>query len=160
VTDFRETAVDSPDAQTLLTEYFTGREKSFPSAQGSYQVNLPDPAVFRGDRGLFLIVADGDELLGCGGIRRIDDGPLGARWEIKHLYVREAARGRRLGRGILEELERRAAEHGAAELVLDTNDSLEAAGGLYRSSGYVTVEPYNDNPNATTWYAKPVAPVV
>ena len=42
------------------------------------------------------------------------------------------------------------------ELVLDTNASLEAAGGLYRSSGYVDIEPYNANPNATNWYGKRV----
>ncbi|TPW70245.1 GNAT family N-acetyltransferase [Schumannella sp. 10F1B-5-1] len=154
---FRTVPVDSPEANELLTEYFSSRELSFPTNQGVYRVKLPDPAAFTGDRGIFLL-ADDDELglLGCGGVRRIDDGPLGARWEIKHLYVRPAARGQRLGRRLLEELERRAVEAGAAELVLDTNDSLEAAGGLYRSSGYVTIEPYNDNPNATTWYAKPV----
>jgi len=38
--------------------------------------------------------------------------------------------------------------------VLDTNDSLEAAAGLYRSSGFESVPAYNDNPNATTWYRK------
>jgi hypothetical protein len=32
--------------------------------------------------------------------------------------------------------------------VLDTNATLEAAQGLYRSSGYLEVAPYNDNPNA------------
>ena len=44
----------------------------------------------------------------------------------------------------------------ADEIVLDTNDSLAAAGGLYRSAGYATIEPYNANPNATTWYGKAV----
>ena len=42
----------------------------------------------------------------------------------------------------------------AAELVLDTHHSLQAAAGLYASSGFVAIEPYNDNPNATRWYAK------
>ena len=55
---------------------------------------------------------------------------------------------------LLEELERRARAFGAAEVVLDTNASLEAAGGLYRSSGYAETEPYNDNQNATHWFIK------
>jgi hypothetical protein len=38
--------------------------------------------------------------------------------------------------------------------VLDTNERLEAAQSLYRSSGYIDVEPYNDNPNATHWFRK------
>jgi hypothetical protein len=52
------------------------------------------------------------------------------------------------------ELERRAAESGADEIVLDTHRSLSAAGGLYRSSGYQAIAPYNDNPNATDWFGK------
>jgi len=65
---------------------------------------------------------------------------------------------RRLGAGGLQILERRAAELGATEIVLDTNERLEAAQSLYRSSGYVEVEPYNDNPNATHWFRKVILP--
>ncbi|TPW94776.1 PadR family transcriptional regulator, partial [Schumannella luteola] len=43
---------------------------------------------------------------------------------------------------------------GATEAVLDTNANLTAAGSLYRTSGYVEIPPYNDNPNATTWFRK------
>jgi hypothetical protein len=38
--------------------------------------------------------------------------------------------------------------------VLDTNASLEAAGRLYRSQGYESIQPYNENPNATDWFRK------
>ena len=47
---------------------------------------------------------------------------------------------------------------GATHAVLDTNASLAAAGGLYLSSGYHAIEPYNDNPNATNWYRKALKP--
>ncbi len=40
--------------------------------------------------------------------------------------------------------------------MLDTNDSLAAAGALYRSAGFERIPPYNDNPNATAWYRKPL----
>lgn len=150
--DYRAVAPDDPSAHALLTEYFTGRELSFPSAQGQYRTTYPDPAAFVGDRGVFVIVHD-DELgdVGCGGIRMLDD----ARAEVKHLYLQPRTRGRGLGRALLTELERRAAaDFGARESVLDTNASLEAAGGLYAAAGYVGIPPYNDNPNATNWYAK------
>ena len=80
------------------------------------------------------------------------------RYEVKHLYLRESTRGRGWGRDLLAELEGRATEFGADEVLLDTNRSLTAAGGLYRSAGYESVEPYNDNPNATDWYRKVLSP--
>jgi GNAT superfamily N-acetyltransferase len=73
---------------------------------------------------------------------------------VKHLYLRPSARGSGLGRALLEGLEQHAARLGATEVVLDTNARLEAAQQLYRSSGYVEVQPYNDNPNATHWFRK------
>jgi len=163
---FRETSVSSPDAAALLTEYFTERETTFPSAQGTYTTTLPDASAFVPPAGVFVVVdpdvgerrADHEpEPVACGGIRLIAPSVTGAvRYEVKHLYVRPSGRGLGLGRALLVELERRAAAFGADEIVLDTNDSLAAAGGLYRSAGYSTVEPYNANPNATTWYGKPV----
>jgi ribosomal protein S18 acetylase RimI-like enzyme len=63
-------------------------------------------------------------------------------------------RGRGWGSLLLAELEARARQFGATEMVLDTNSSLEAAGALYQRSGYEDVPPYNDNPNATNWYRK------
>jgi len=55
---------------------------------------------------------------------------------------------------LLADLETRAATLGAAEVVLDTHHTLDAAGALYARSGYEQIEPYNDNPNATRWYRK------
>jgi GNAT superfamily N-acetyltransferase len=55
---------------------------------------------------------------------------------------------------LVEDLERRAREFGAAELVLDTHHSLAAAGALYARAGFEAIAPYNDNPNATVWLRK------
>ena len=41
-------------------------------------------------------------------------------------------------------------------VVLDTHVTLDAAIALYRSSGYVEIEPYNDNDDAGLWFAKPL----
>ncbi|GAB3128308.1 GNAT family N-acetyltransferase [Glaciibacter psychrotolerans] len=151
-------------AQAILTEYFDERSAGFPATQGRYRVSFPDPANFEPPRGLFLLAdsqpdAAESTTVGCGGIRRIDDAPSGAvRYEIKHLFVRPEARGHGWGRALLAELEARARELGARELVLDTNASLASAGALYRSTGFVNIPPYNDNPNATDWRAKPLDP--
>lgn len=164
--EFTPVSVTDAGALALLTQYFSDRESSFPSTQGTYRTTFPDASQFVPPNGLFLLVSDDrDErgatdatetvFVGCGGIRRLETGPGDpVRFEIKHLFLQPQVRGRRWGRVLLDELERRAREFGAEELVLDTNASLEAAGALYQRSGYVDVPPYNDNPNATNWYLK------
>ena len=152
---WRENPVDEASAHRLLSEYFDYRARTFPG--GDYHAAFPAPADFEHPRGVFLVAEDAETDVGCGGVRMIAPGASGlARFEVKHLWLQPAIRGRGIGRALLDELELRAGELGAEELVLDTNASLEAAAGLYRSSGYVAIEPYNDNPNATTWFRKRV----
>ena len=155
---FREVDVTSAEAIGLLDSYFAERAAGFPAEQGEYRPAYPTAQQFTPPAGVFLVVEEGGEVIGCGGVRRIQRRPdtYEVRFEVKHLWLAPAARGRGAGRRLLEELERRAVEFGARELVLDTNASLAAAGGLYRSSGYVDIEPYNANPNATNWYGKRV----
>jgi len=133
----------------LLTEYFAYRAQTFPNPAG-YVTKYPEPEQFVRPLGVFVVVELDGADVGCGGIRSLGAG----RFEVKHLWLQPGVQGRGLGRALLAELERLAVELGATELVLDTNASLAAAGGLYKSSGYVDVPPYNDNPNATNWYRK------
>ncbi len=157
---WREANVTDDAALALLTEYFSSREQSFPSSSGEYRTVFPSPEQFVPPTGVFLIV-EGEDLageaadVGCGGIRRLEDPASGAvRYEVKHLWIQPHLRGLGLGKALLAELERRAREFGGTEVVLDTNAALVEAGGLYRSSGYEEVAPYNDNPNATHWFRK------
>lgn len=148
---FEPTPVDDPTAATLLDEYFTSRELGFTTHPGGYRIVHPGPALFTPPAGVFLIArADDDAPVGCGGIRMLDAD----RAEVKHLWVRPEARGTGLGRALLTELEDRARAFGARRVVLDTNESLEAAQRMYRTGGYADIPPYNDNPNATHWFAK------
>ena len=164
---FRESAVTESSAHELLTDYFEGRAHGFPAGPYAYLRSFPRPEQFVPPDGVFLVAQLDDTDVGCGGIRRIEPdsastfvgpGTLGtggaALFEAKHLFVRPQARGHGLGRALLQELERRARQFGATQLVLDTNSNLAAARGLYLTSGFELIEPYNDNPNATDWYGK------
>lgn len=153
--EFRPASPVDAESVSILTEYFAQRAAGFPD--GTYFPAPPGPTTFQPPDGVFLLVGPRGAAVGCGGIRRIDDGDAGVRFEVKHLFLKPETRGRGWGRALLEELERRAREWGAAELVLDTHHTLEAAGALYVRSGYVTIAPYNDNPNATRWYRKALA---
>ncbi len=147
---FRTADVTDADAHALLAEYFAMRAAGFDPNAGSYLSVFPDPARFVPPAGVFLVVEADGAAVGCGGVRMLDPH----RAEVKHLYLRGAARGRGWGGLLLGELESRARGLGAVEAVLDTNADLEAAGGLYRARGYIEVPPYNDNPNATLWFRK------
>ena len=149
---------DEP-ARTLLDQYFTARSHDFLAGPDAYRRTVPIDADFTPPAGVFLLV-EGENLsgepddVGCGGVRRVADGPLGARFEVKHLWIQPHARRLGYGRTLMDELSSRARALGAAELVLDTNENLEAAAALYRSLGFALIEPYNDNPNATTWLGR------
>ena len=156
---FREASVDDPDAHSLIAEYFDLRAETFPT--GDYSPVFPKAENFTPPAGVFLIVVEDGEDVGCGGIKRIAvpvTEPVEVRYEIKHLWIQPRMQGLGLGRALLNELERRAMDFGATDVVLDTNASLIAAGSMYRSGGYQEIAPYNDNPNATHWFRKTLRP--
>lgn len=70
------------------------------------------------------------------------------------MWVAPPARGLGLGRRLVLELERYAAEAGAVALRLETNHSLTEAIALYRRSGYSEVEAFNEEPYAHHWFEK------
>ncbi|MFT4234304.1 MAG: GNAT family N-acetyltransferase [Microbacterium sp.] len=149
---FRAVSPAEPSAHALLEEYFAMRAEAFP---GQYRTAMPSPEIFVAPAGVLLVGSDAERGdITIGGIRRVPDGPHGARYEVKHLFTRPAARGMGAGRAILRELERRAREWGAQELVLDTHHTLAAAAALYAVEGFTAIDRYNENPNATRWYGK------
>jgi len=78
--------------------------------------------------------------------------------DIKRMWIAESARGLGLGRRLLAHLEGLARERGSREVRLETGDVLTEAIALYRSAGYEEVEPFNDEPFADRWFAKPLPP--
>jgi GNAT superfamily N-acetyltransferase len=84
------------------------------------------------ERTVFLIARLGDEPVGCGAIRRIDDDTA----EVKRMYVAPAGRRKGIARRILAELESRAVGFGYRAIRLETGILQPEAQGLYESGGY------------------------
>jgi ribosomal protein S18 acetylase RimI-like enzyme len=104
---------------------------------------------FRSPNGeLYLVLLNG-KVAGCGALRFMDGFA-----EVKRMWVDPAARGRGVGRGLLEHLESRAAAHGSLIVRLDTNETLREALALYQRAGYESIPCYNDNHHATHWFEK------
>ncbi len=150
----RSVRTDDPIAARLLDEYFTSREQGFVTHADGYRRVPPDPAWFIPPAGDFLVIDLSGNAVGSGGVRMLDRD----RAEIKHLWVRPEARGSGLGLALLAALEQRALDLGATTVMLDTNETLTTAQRIYRGTGYTEIEPYNDNPNATHWFAKQLGP--
>ncbi|WP_065959817.1 GNAT family N-acetyltransferase [Curtobacterium sp. UCD-KPL2560] len=153
----RTVPADAPEVDVLLDAYLDEREATFPSAQGTYARKRTPAVEFTAPRGTFVVANDDGVPVGCGGLRRMADDGDDVRFEVKHVYVSPAGRGRGVATAVMDALEAAARDAGATSVVLDTNDSLVAAGAMYRGRGYRRTEPFNDNPNATAWYRLPLA---
>jgi DNA-binding MarR family transcriptional regulator/GNAT superfamily N-acetyltransferase len=103
--------------------------------------------------GLLLLAWLDGEPVGCGALKF--HGREAA--EIKRMWVSPSVRGLALGRRILQELERDAAEAGATAVRLETNHRLTEAIQLYRSAGYREVSAFNDEAYAQHWFEKALA---
>lgn len=159
--EVRTVPADIPEVDELLDAYLDEREATFPSAQGTYSRKRTPAAEFTPPNGVFAVAYDDGLAVGCGGLRRIPDGrddagAVDVRFEVKHVFVTPAGRGKGVATTLMDTLEDAAAGLGATAIVLDTNDSLVAAGAMYRGRGYERVQPFNENPNATAWYRKAV----
>lgn len=82
----------------------------------------------------------GGRLVGCGALRRLDQSS----GEVKRMYVRSEARGRAVGRRLLETIEQKARQLGLVELKLETGPKQSEALGLYYSSGFEACEAFGE----------------
>jgi ribosomal protein S18 acetylase RimI-like enzyme len=104
----------------------------------------------RPPNGVFLIAVLHDDPIACGALKVHGDEPA----EIKRMWVSQDARGLGVARRLLGELEARAAARGSTSVRLDTNATLIEAIGLYRSTGYLEIAAFNDEPYADHWFEK------
>ena len=127
---------DSPDVQALCV----AQQKEMHGIYGEADIGPTREApMFVPPDGVFLVIRDDDgRAIGCGGVARFDD----TRGEVKRMYVVPEARGRGLGRRLLEELEAQARALGYTGVVLETGDRQPEALGLYESSGYEKIPCY------------------
>jgi GNAT superfamily N-acetyltransferase len=95
-------------------------------------------------QGAFIVADDAGQYLACIGLRRFS-AEIG---EIKRLYVAPAARGRGLGRLLVEQVIAVARQIGYGSLLLDTLPFMKEAQSLYLSLGFQPTTAYRYNPVA------------
>lgn len=140
----------SPAGRWCLEQYYAELRDRFDAGFDPDTSSLPDAGEMAPPTGLFLIARLRGEPVGCGGLILHDAAPA----EIKRMWVAPEVRGLGLGRRLLSELERLAAESGAHATRLDTNRNLTEAITMYRSSGYEEIPDFNGEPYAHHWFEK------
>jgi DNA-binding MarR family transcriptional regulator/GNAT superfamily N-acetyltransferase len=140
----------SPAAQFCLQSYFAELDTRFDAGFDPSRSISADAEELTEPAGLLLVARLRDQPVGCGALKLRRGAPA----EIKRMWVAPTARGLGVGRRILNELEQQARDRGVDLVHLETNKTLREATSLYRSAGYVEVEPFNDEPYAHHWFEK------
>lgn len=133
-----------------LGEYYAELGRRF--ARG-FDVALsrdPDAADMVRPRGAFLVAMSDGLPVGCVALK--GNGSDVA--EIKRLWISPAARGLGHGRRLMDAAETVARELGIELLRLDTNSALPEALKLYRTSGWVEIDRFNDDPYPDHFFEK------
>ena len=83
----------------------------------------------------------GDEIVGCGALKRLDD----RRGELKSMRIADSFLGLGFGRAVLEHLIAEARARGMESLWLETGSTAPfvPALGLYESAGFVRCDPFD-----------------
>lgn len=112
------------------------------------------PGEFAPPSGCLLLALVSGQPAGCVALRDLGGGTC----EMKRLYVAPTGRGRGLGRLLVSEILRRAADAGYRRMVLDTLPEMAGALALYRSFGFEETAPYGDSPVGRTLYLEKALP--
>ena len=144
--DIRPVPPQSADARRLLADYLDDLERRLDGWTKAGYVDAP-PEELEPPAGALLLAYKDGEAVACGAVHVISPGVA----EVKRMFVAPRARGRGLGRALLHALEREAVELGCDVARLDSTEPLAEAMALYGSAGYVAIDDYNGNPNATAW---------
>lgn len=127
---------DQPDIVALLRAADAWYATLYPAESN----HLLDIATLQRPDIAFFTARQEGILLGCGAVA--DRGDYA---EIKRMYLNRAARGRGIGRRILQALEDHAAtKNGARCFRLETGIHQPEAIGLYRAAGYREIAPFGD----------------
>ncbi len=106
------------------------------------------PGVYAPPLGALLLALDGDgQAVGTAAMRPL----TGDACELKRMVVLPEARGRGIGRALVEAICESAREHYEV-IKLDTSSRWVAANALYHRCGFVECERYNDDPHPDTLF--------
>jgi putative acetyltransferase len=127
--------------QREVTELVSELDRMFEALYPAESNHLLDIETLARPEVRFFVVRENGVALGCGAL-----------WihknygEVKRVYVRPSARGRKLGHVILRRLEAEARDLGLVLLRLETGVKQPEALGLFKAAGFAECGPFGDYP--------------
>jgi putative acetyltransferase len=126
------------DVTRLLERHLTfARAQTPPEDAHALDLDgLADPSV------TFFSFRDGGELLAVGALKQLDESHA----EVKSMHTVESARGRGVGRAMVDHLVSVARKRGFARVSLETGSmaAFDAARALYEGAGFEPCDPFGD----------------
>jgi putative acetyltransferase len=137
--------VDDPARDDVLRLVRVHREWSLRQTPREFSFSVEPQAVAEAGITLFSVRSLGGELLGIAGLKQLDDH----HGEIKTMHVAARARGRGVGRMLLEAVLEEARRRGCTRVSLEpgTGEPFRPARSLYESYGFGPSEPFGDYSN-------------
>jgi ribosomal protein S18 acetylase RimI-like enzyme len=128
---------DIAEVRRLVTAHADARATT-PGVEYVHADAAGMPGPYVPPRGGLWLAADGDVGLGCVALRPLDEHAA----EVKRMFVDPHARGRGIGRALMERVIAEARARGYRTLRLGTLHDMDAAQALYRSLGFTPIERY------------------
>ena len=97
--------------------------------------------VYGGGRGIFLVVLDGDRVVGTGAFKPFD----GQTAELKRLWLLEDYHGKGIGYKLVMQLFELARQAGYKRMILQTDILSVRAVGFYKRLGFEQIPPFYDD---------------
>jgi ribosomal protein S18 acetylase RimI-like enzyme len=146
-----ETDEEVSEAKKLIIAYIQWLNQDL-----SYQ-NIDDelstfPQKYGEPEGAFLIAKENKEVVGCVGIRKLENNIC----EMKRLYVNDRYRGNGTGKKLVEMIIGEARLKHYEKMRLDTFNTMEDALNIYRKNGFYEIESYNNNPAGGVVYLEKI----
>lgn len=139
---------NDPDIGPLLDAHESEMLQRYGAGPGAADRDPTIPEQFTAaGGGVFLVARRSGTFVAIGGMRNRGPGVV----EIKRMYVIPEARGRGIGRRLLEALQTWAQETRVTRIVLETGTKQPEACSLYESAGFSRIEPYGvwrDSPDS------------
>ena len=110
------------------------------------------PEKYREPFGTFIIAKVNENVIGCVGLKKLDDKIC----EMKRLYVHDNYKGKGIGKKLTELIIQEAKTKNYEKMRLDTFNIMEVALKIYYENGFQKINSYYNNPNEGVIYLEKI----